>query len=71
MDSGKKRGGILCITCGDPLPALEVEKSVFHQAPQFVEVLVILSLLLPIFAGRDLGLHALLVCLFNNGVIDE
>ena len=43
-------------------PALDVEKSISHQMPQFLEVPIIGARLFAIAARRNLRLHALSTC---------
>ncbi len=45
-----------------------MEKSVFHQMPEFVEVFVVLPLVFAIFLGRNDHLHLFLPCLLDNRV---
>ena len=45
-----------------------MQKGVFHQVPQLVELFVIFSLLFPVLSRRNLRLHSLLYSLLNNRV---
>lgn len=56
------------VSGGDCPPALDVQKSVFHQMPQFVAVLVIGARLFAVAARRNLRLHTLSGGLLQDGV---
>ena len=68
LDGCEKRGRVFGVAGNDSAPTLEVEKSVFHQVPQCIKGLVILPLLFAILARRNLGVHSLVACWFNNGI---
>ena len=68
MDGGKEGGRILRVAGGDAAPALEVQKRVFDQMAQLVEVFVVSPPNGAVLLGRDHGLHALLFGLFEDGV---
>lgn len=68
MDGGEKRGSVLGVSCGNPSPLFQMEKGVFHQMPELIEMLVVMPLMLPTFLGRDDGFHVFLLGLFNNRI---
>jgi hypothetical protein len=68
MHSRKKRRRGFCVARGNTAPALEMQKGVFHQVPQFVEFFVIVSLLLSVLSRRYLRLHALFNGLLYDGI---
>lgn len=68
MDGGEKRGSVLGVSCGNPTPLFQLEKGVFHQVPEFVEVFVVLPLVCAISLGRNDYLHLFLFGLVNNRV---
>jgi hypothetical protein len=68
MDGGKEGICAFGVACGDTAPFLKVANGVFHQVPQFIEVLVVRALLFAVFARRNLRLHFLLFCLGDDFV---
>ena len=52
----------------DTTPAFEMQKCVFHEMPQLVEFFIIYPLFLAVLAWRYDGVHALILCLLNNGI---
>ncbi len=66
MDGGEEGGGVFGVAGRDAAPALEMQKGVLNKVTMSIEVRVILSLLLPILAGRDHRAHAL-----SGGLRDE
>ena len=45
-----------------------MEKCVFHQVPEFVEVFVVLAFVFAVSLGRNGDLHLFVLGLVNNGV---
>ena len=68
MYGGEEGRGVFGVSSGDAAPSFEVEKGVFHQMPQFVEMPVVVALLFAVAARRNLRLHALAGGLLHNGV---
>ena len=68
MDSGEEGGGIFGVACGDAAPAFEVQKSIFDQMPQLVQILVIRPLGCAVFLRRDNGVHLLRLRLLEDRI---
>lgn len=68
MHGGEEGVGAFGVTSGNSAPFFEIAKGVFHQVPQFVEVLIPDARLFAVFARRNLCLHALSRRLLDNGV---
>lgn len=49
---------MFCIACRDSAPAFQVEKSVFYEVTKLIEVAVVVTLLFPIFSGRNHDVHS-------------
>ena len=58
LDSSDKGIRVFGIASGNSAPAFEVQKSIFYQMPEFVKILVILSLLFAISFRWNDDLHA-------------
>lgn len=68
MHGGEEGVRAFGVSGSDCPPAFDVEKSIFHQVPQFVEVPVIGARLFAVTARRNLRLHALSGGLLQDGV---
>lgn len=68
MHSSKERRFIFGITRCNATPTLEVQKSIFHQVPVFIQVFVIKTLLFAVPFGWDLYRHALFFGLLNQRI---
>lgn len=59
VNGGEERGGVLGEASGDATPTLEMEKGVFDQMAQFIEVRVVFTLNEAVSSGRDNRRHSL------------
>ena len=68
MDSGEERAGVLCVSCSDTSPALEMQESVFNEMAQLVKLFIIFTLLCAVFLWRDNRLYSLFLSLIKDGI---
>lgn len=68
MHGGEEGVCALGVTSGNSAPLFEIAEGVFHQMPQFVEILIPDSRLFAVFSRRNLRLHALSFGLLDDGV---
>ncbi len=68
MDGSEERGGVFGVAGSNATPALEFQESVFDKVAQFVEILVIGSLLFAVLFGRNDRLHVLAFGLIHDGI---
>ncbi len=68
MYCGKIRVCAFGVSGGNSAPFFEMAEGVFHQMPQFVEILVPGTRLFAVLARRNLRLHALSCDLFDDRV---
>ena len=68
MNGREKRSSVLGVSCGNAAPLFQMEKGVFHQMLEFVELFVVLPLMFTISLGRNNTLHLVLLGLVNNRV---
>lgn len=59
---------MLGIPGGNPPPALEMEKGIFHEMTQFIEIRVVGTLDFPVFAGWNHHRHPLRLGLGHHGI---
>ena len=68
MDGGEEGGGVFGVAGRDAAPAFEVQKSIFDQMPQLVQILVIRPLGCAVFLRRDNGVHLLRLRLLEDRI---
>ena len=68
MDGGEEGGGVFGVAGRDATPAFEVQKSIFDQMPQLVQILVIRPLGCAVFLRRDNGVHLLRLRLLEDRI---
>ena len=68
MHCGQERRCALGVSGSNSAPFFQIPKGIFHPVPQFVEVPVICALSFAVLARRNLRLHALPHCLFDDGI---
>ena len=68
MDGGEERSGIFGVSRCDTAPSFEMQKGVFDQVAQCVEVFIIGSLQGSVFTRRNHGRHALFPRLLDNRI---
>lgn len=68
MDDGEEGVQVLGIACSQAAPLFEMQKSVFDQVTQPVQLFVVMTWILAVPARRDLRFHALLRGLLDNGI---
>ena len=68
MHSGNERRSVLRVSCGNSTPALQMQKSVFNQMAQTIQIFVVIPLILAIALRRDYHIHPLRDSFFNNCV---
>ena len=68
MNGSQEGGGALGVARGDAAPLLEFQEDVFHQMPQFVDVIVVLAGFFAITSWRNNHLHAGCLGVFCNRV---
>ena len=68
MYGGKEGGAVFGIARCDASPPFEMEESVFHQMPRFINLLIVRSLYVTVFPWRDHSNHPF-VCRILNDLI--
>src|SRR5271155_644383 len=68
LNGGQERSGVFRVAGGDAPPALEMEKGIFDQMTQFVEIPIVLPLNFTVFSRRYHRRHPLLGRLLKDRV---
>ncbi len=59
MNGGEEGCAVFGVSCGDAAPSFEVQKSLLYQMAQFVEILVVISLVGAVLSWRNDRVHLL------------
>ena len=68
MHCCQKGRRILSVPSGNAAPLLQSLKGILNQAPQAIEIFIILALLFPVLFGWNHGLHTSALCQLDDFV---